>query len=353
MVSDGIKGNVATYISGKYYKTLQLGTTRCRYNAVNFLQKLPNQHPTVRPKGRGMGCICEFKVWFIFCCCAWLQCCIVPFCNRTWLQYAWWCGKIDALQWRHNGHDSISNHQPYDCLLNRLFRRRSKKTSKLRVIRLCVGNSPGTSEFPKQKANNEENASIWWRHHVPFHIFHMHLFVFYTYPILIYKVCKKESVLTHWGRVTHKCISKLIIIGLDNGLAPGWRQAIIWTNAGIMLMGTLGIHLNEILSKVHTYSFKRMYLKMSTKWRPLCLGLNVQSISGKLFAKAYARCMFHSTGMYDAIICIGSLHELHASQTFKCDCLFLNMFQLTAKSTKPPQYWALYYYTDLIFWQSF
>ena len=49
---------------------------------------------------------------------------------------------IFPLQWRQNGHDSVSNHQPHDCLLNRLFRRRSKRTSKLRVTGLCVGNSP-------------------------------------------------------------------------------------------------------------------------------------------------------------------------------------------------------------------
>ena len=71
-----------------------------------------------------------------------------------------------SLQWRHNGHDSVSNHLPYDCLLNRLFRRRSKKTSKLRVTGLCTGNSPGTGEFPAQMASNAENVSIWWRHHV-------------------------------------------------------------------------------------------------------------------------------------------------------------------------------------------
>ena len=70
-----------------------------------------------------------------------------------------------TLQWHHNDHDSVSNHQPHDCLLNRLFRRRSKKTSKLRVTCLCAGNSPGTGEFPAQMASNAENASIWWRHH--------------------------------------------------------------------------------------------------------------------------------------------------------------------------------------------
>ena len=60
------------------------------------------------------------------------------------------------LQWRHNGHNSVSNHQPHDCLLNRLFRRRSQKTSKLRVTGLCAGNSPGTGEFPAQMASYAE-----------------------------------------------------------------------------------------------------------------------------------------------------------------------------------------------------
>ena len=70
-----------------------------------------------------------------------------------------------TLRWRHNGRDSVSNHQPRDCLLNRLFRYKSKKTSQLRVTGLCVGNSPGTGEFPAQMASNAENFSIWWRHH--------------------------------------------------------------------------------------------------------------------------------------------------------------------------------------------
>ena len=69
------------------------------------------------------------------------------------------------LQWRHYGRDRVSNHQPHDCLLNRLLRHRSKKTSKLRVTGLCAGNSPATAEFPAQMASNAENVSIWWRHH--------------------------------------------------------------------------------------------------------------------------------------------------------------------------------------------
>ena len=65
--------------------------------------------------------------------------------------------------WRHNGRDSVSNHEPHDSLLNRLFRRRSKKTSKLRVTGLCA---PGTGEYPAQMASDAENVYIWWRHHI-------------------------------------------------------------------------------------------------------------------------------------------------------------------------------------------
>ena len=71
-----------------------------------------------------------------------------------------------SLQWRHNERYGISTYQPRHCLLNRLFMRRSKKTSKLRVTGLWTGNSPVTGEFPTQMASNAENVSIWWRHHV-------------------------------------------------------------------------------------------------------------------------------------------------------------------------------------------
>ena len=73
--------------------------------------------------------------------------------------------KIVALLWRHNERDSVSNHQRLYCLLKRLFRRRSKITSKLRVTGLCAWNSPVTGELPAQKAGNAENVSIWWRPH--------------------------------------------------------------------------------------------------------------------------------------------------------------------------------------------
>ena len=69
------------------------------------------------------------------------------------------------LLWRNNDRDGVSNHQSHDCLLNRLFRRGSRKTSKLRVTSLCAANSPVTGEFPAQRASNAEFFSIWWRHH--------------------------------------------------------------------------------------------------------------------------------------------------------------------------------------------
>ena len=84
--------------------------------------------------------------------------------------------------------------------------------------------------------------------------------------------------LTHWVRVTHICVSKPTTIGSDNGLSPGRRQAIIWTNAGILLIGPLGTNFIEISIGIQTFPFKKMHLKMSSaKWRPFCLGLNVLS----------------------------------------------------------------------------
>ena len=82
--------------------------------------------------------------------------------------------------------------------------------------------------------------------------------------------------LTHWSKVTHICVGNITIIGSDNALSPDRRQAIIWTNAGIVLIGPLGINFNEILIRIKIFSFKKIHLKMlSAKWRPFCLGLSV------------------------------------------------------------------------------
>ena len=66
-----------------------------------------------------------------------------------------------------------------------------------------------------------------------------------------------KMTLTHWGRVTHVCVSKLTIIGSNNGLSPGRSQAIIWTNAGILLIRTLGTNFSEMLSEILTVLSKK------------------------------------------------------------------------------------------------
>ena len=82
--------------------------------------------------------------------------------------------------------------------------------------------------------------------------------------------------MSHWGQVTHICVSKLTIIGSDNGLSPGRRQAIIWNNAGILLIEPLGTNFSEILIKIQTFSLKKIRLKMSSaKYCPFCLSLDV------------------------------------------------------------------------------
>ena len=95
------------------------------------------------------------------------------------------------------------------------------------------------------------------------------------------KIRPIACLLTHWGRVTHICVSNLTLIGSDN-LAPNRRQAIIWTNAGILLIGRLGITFidMDILIEIHTFFKKKKHLKISSgKWRPLCLWMtNIHNI---------------------------------------------------------------------------
>ena len=84
-----------------------------------------------------------------------------------------------------------------------------------------------------------------------------------------------KCTLTHWGIYTSL---NLVNIGSDNGLSPVRRQAIIWTNAGILSIGPLGTNVSEILIGIQTFSFKKLHLKTSSaKWRLFCLGLNVLS----------------------------------------------------------------------------
>ena len=90
--------------------------------------------------------------------------------------------------------------------------------------------------------------------------------------------------LTHWGRVTHICVIKLIIIGSEIGLSPGRRQAIFWTNDGLLLIRNLGTNFSEILGKIHSYSLKKMHLKMSSaKGRLSSLSLNELNLTNRVF----------------------------------------------------------------------
>ena len=89
--------------------------------------------------------------------------------------------------------------------------------------------------------------------------------------------------LIHWGRVTHICVSNQTIIGSNNGLSPGRRQAIIWTSAEILLIGNFWTNFSEILIQILTFSFNKMHLKMSSaKWRLFGLGLNELSLTGHI-----------------------------------------------------------------------
>ena len=107
------------------------------------------------------------------------------------------------------------------------------------------------------------------------------LFCILTLKILFWKLplhLPWDNELTLWGRVTCICVGKLAIISSVNGLAPGRRPVIIWTNAGILSILTLGTNFSDNLSEMHAVLFKKMHLRTSAKWHPFCLGLNVLSL---------------------------------------------------------------------------
>ena len=126
-----------------------------------------------------------------------------------------------------------------------------------------------------------------------------------------------------WGWVTHICVSKLAIIASDNGLSPGRRQAIIWTNAGILLIGPLRTNFSEISIEIHTFSFTKMLLKMSSgKWRPFCLGLNVLRV-----LRGYQYNMAARMTWCIAVLCLKIYPRRF--QTFIFSSKMLNMIDLS------------------------
>ena len=109
---------------------------------------------------------------------------------------------------------------------------------------------------------------------------------------------------THWGRMTHICVSKLTLTGSDNGLAPTRRQAIIRTNVGIFLIWPLRTNFNEIGIKIHTFSFKEIRFKMSSgKWRPFCLSLNVLTCNSDLWKRYEWHNEGHSVWIHHTMAC--------------------------------------------------
>ena len=132
----------------------------------------------------------------------------------------WWFQTPSRSLWRHcNG--NLSLHGTHDELIAWLLRQ------------------------------NDDVASFWCNNDV--HVTSCdHWAVSATHPVL-----------THWGRVTHICVGKITILGSDNGLSPGWRQAIIWTNPGILLIGPLGTNFGEISIGIQTFSFDKVHLQMS------------------------------------------------------------------------------------------
>ena len=111
---------------------------------------------------------------------------------------------------------------------------------------------------------------------------------------------------THWGRVRHICVSDLTIIGSDNGLSPGWRQAIIWTNDGKLLIGPLGTNFSENLVEYHTFSFKKMYMKISSaKGRPFCPGGDELKLPVSCQGNFVH---WHWTGVASVVVCLIKLH---------------------------------------------
>ena len=163
---------------------------------------------------------------------------------------------LSALRWSHNGRDSVSNHQPHDCLLNLLFRRRSKKASKLCVTDLCVGNSPGTVEFPAHMASNVENASIWWRHHGLSSTAHPISLEAVPYLRWTWRLIHMKSI---WN---HICIPSHEICVLYVRIYCELRMYFIWSSYEL-LMNFIWSEINFIHTKFKRRSYE---LHMEFKW---------------------------------------------------------------------------------------
>ena len=122
-------------------------------------------------------------------------------------------------------------------------------------------------------------AVIWKSDRVPISRVDIYVSdVFLEYSSCITQWCQMSvnEFWTHWGWVMHICVSKLTITGSVNGLLPGCRQTIIWTNGGILLISPLGSNFTENVNEIHTFPFQGNAFEMAAgKWWPFCVCLNV------------------------------------------------------------------------------
>ena len=164
---------------------------------------------------------------------------------------------IRSLQWRHDKRDSVSNYQLHDCLYNRLFRRRWKKSLQLCVTGLCEGNSPVTGEFPAQRINYAENVSIWWRHHG---------YMYFNGPPISHLQCSLALMTLAYDaqvyvcEVIHICILPHIIIN-SAGLLLGVRK----TNYKTLLDDT-ALNISAPLRQTSLHGFLHSMDHWLTLW---------------------------------------------------------------------------------------
>ena len=222
--------------------------------------------------------------------------------NCQWFETAWPSCYVTVMKWCGNGRNSISFSErlsfwKWNTIIS--------PSPYYHFNPWAPGNAWVCSQHcgywcPGAKAPSHQYPQCWLNIHCIGPISYKILHLWWTTLEMKISFWKKlPSHLNHWGRVTHICVSKQTIIGSDNGLSPGRRQAIIWTNAGILLIGPLGTKFNEILIEIQTFSFKKMHMKMSSaKWRAFCLSLNVLRVKGcpkgaKMSLQIYLRGIHH------------------------------------------------------------
>ena len=156
------------------------------------------------------------------------------------------------------------------------------------VIHFRLSDSSCTVVWERVWLSDNFDDPLWWCKYLEsFFVKDNNAFILHGYYNCYWY---QGHIKTHWGRVTPICVSNLTTIGSDNGLSPGRHQAIIWPNAGMLLIGPLGTNFSEILIVIETFSFKKMHLKISSaKWCPFFLGLSVLTTQGARTSAATQR----------------------------------------------------------------